>query len=79
LIYIEPESILVLYTDGLSERENLSGDHFDLSLMKKLVMENQKCNPQELLELVFKEVYEFGNKTKWIDDATIVILKRGNI
>jgi serine phosphatase RsbU (regulator of sigma subunit) len=50
------------------------------SLLAKIIKEeNQKCSPQELLELIFKEVYEFGNRTKWTDDATIVILKRGNI
>jgi serine phosphatase RsbU (regulator of sigma subunit) len=70
---------LVLYTDGLPERENLSGEHYDLTLLKKLVLDNQSCSPQELTELIFKKIHEFGNRTKWTDDATIVILKRNSI
>jgi sigma-B regulation protein RsbU (phosphoserine phosphatase) len=78
-IHLEPDSILVLYTDGLPERENLSGEHYDLTLLKKLVLDNQSCSPQELTELIFKKIHEFGNRTKWTDDATIVILKRNSI
>lgn len=76
--HLEPNSILVLYTDGLTEKENLAGDHYDLALLKKLIYENQNCNPQELVELIYRTVFEFGNRTKWTDDATIVILKRNS-
>lgn len=31
------KSILVLYTDGLTERKNIMGDHFDLKLFKNFV------------------------------------------
>jgi len=74
--HLEPKSILVLYTDGLTERENINGDHFDLRLLKNLVFENQHCNSAELVDLIFKDVYAFGDNTKWTDDATIVIVKR---
>ncbi len=74
--HLEPKSILVLYTDGLTERENIAGDHFDLRLLKNLVFENQNCTASELVDLVFKHTYAFGNNTKWTDDATVVIVKR---
>jgi len=76
---LEPNSLLVLYTDGVTERENATGDHFDLDKLKKLVYENQKNRPSELIDLIFKSIYDFGNKMKWDDDATIVIVKRDSI
>jgi sigma-B regulation protein RsbU (phosphoserine phosphatase) len=77
--HLEPKSILVLYTDGITERENVTGDHFDLTLLKKLVYVNQECSVKELIELIFKTIYEFGNRNKWNDDATLVIVKRDSI
>jgi len=75
-LQLEPNSILVLYTDGIIERENITNDHFELSELKDLVAKNKKCSPTELVDLIFKTVYEFGNRTKWDDDATVVIIKR---
>lgn len=73
---LKPNSILVLYTDGVIERENDKEEHFDLHHLKNLVYENRHRRPSELVDLIFKSIYEFGNKTKWDDDATVVIIKR---
>jgi sigma-B regulation protein RsbU (phosphoserine phosphatase) len=77
--HLEPKSILVLYTDGITEREDVSGNHFDLTRLKKLVHENQERLAEELVELIFRTVYEFGNQTKWDDDASLVIVKRESL
>jgi sigma-B regulation protein RsbU (phosphoserine phosphatase) len=77
-LHLEPNSILVLYTDGVTERENITDAHFELIQLKKLVYDNQKCSPLELVDLIFKTAYEFGNKKKWDDDATVVIIKRNS-
>ncbi|MBN2411650.1 PP2C family protein-serine/threonine phosphatase [candidate division KSB1 bacterium] len=71
-------SVLVLYSDGIIERESEKMELFGIEKLKKLVIKNQKLNAKELVELIFSTVYDFGNKTVWKDDASIVIIKRNN-
>ena len=73
---IEPNSVLVLYSDGLFERENVKGELFEIKRLKKLVIENQSKDAEEILNLIFDKVFEFGNRRKWDDDSTLVVIKR---
>ena len=73
---IEPNSVLLLYSDGLFERENSKGDLFEIDRLKEVVIENQSKDAEEILKLIFDKVYEFGNRSKWDDDSTLVVIKR---
>jgi len=77
--HLEPGSILTLYTDGVTERENSQDDHYGLDNLKDLIFQNKNCTPSDLVERVFKSIHEFGNKSKLTDDATIVVVKRDKI
>jgi len=73
---IEPNSVMVIYSDGLFERENSQGELFEIKRLKELVIENQTKEAEEILNLIFDRVYEFGNHRKWDDDSTLVVIKR---
>jgi len=75
-INIPPGSILVLFSDGILERQNNKGKEFELEHLKKVVMQNQNLNAEEILKAIFQAADEFGNKKKWKDDATAVVFKR---
>lgn len=74
--HMDTGSVLVLYSDGLFERENRDEELFNINRMKQLVIENQEKGARELVDLVYQTVYDFGNRTKWEDDSTLVIVKR---
>lgn len=74
--YLEPHSVLLLYTDGLIERENRKEQLFGVKGLKELVVANRHKTAEEILDIIFQTVYEFGNKQKWQDDATVVVIKR---
>lgn len=74
--FVEPESLLVFYSDGIFERENRRGEPFGLDRLKRLIIENQHKTAQQLVSLIFDEVFAFGGNRKWKDDATVVIVKR---
>jgi len=76
--YIEifPDSVLVLITDGILERENNLGEEFGPERLKKLVTKNLDKDAEEILKIIFQTTNEFGNKSKWKDDATVVVIKR---
>jgi len=71
-------SVLVLYSDGIIERESEKKELFGVERLKRLVIKNQILSAKELVELIFTTVYEFGNRTIWEDDASIVVIKKLN-
>ncbi|MBD3290093.1 SpoIIE family protein phosphatase [candidate division KSB1 bacterium] len=74
--FMEKGDILLLYTDGLLERQNRLGEPFEMQRLKQLAFEKKNLSATEILEQIISEVYNFGNKRKWVDDVTIVVIKK---
>jgi sigma-B regulation protein RsbU (phosphoserine phosphatase) len=74
--HMQPGAVLVLYSDGILERENDQEEAFNIRRLKKLVQKHQEKSAPEILEMVFEKVYEYGNRRKWEDDCTVVVIKR---
>ncbi|HHS14351.1 MAG TPA: hypothetical protein ENN03_11380 [bacterium] len=74
--YLEPGSILVLYSDGIAERQNSLEEQFELPRLKRLVSNNQHKSAKEIVKLIFDTVYDFGSQSPWEDDATLAVIKR---
>lgn len=75
---MEPDSLLVLYSDGVFERQNQRGESFGLDRLKDLVIEYQSKRAREIVDKIFETLYEFGDGNKWKDDTTVLIIKRVN-
>jgi sigma-B regulation protein RsbU (phosphoserine phosphatase) len=69
-------SILVLYSDGVFERENLKEELFGIDRIKNLAIKHRHKSAQEIVNLIFEAAYEWGNRLKWDDDVTLLIIKR---
>ncbi|MFQ5754368.1 MAG: PP2C family protein-serine/threonine phosphatase [bacterium] len=74
--YMEPNSVLILYSDGIFERENQNEESYSIERLKNLVVQNQNKNAQEIQNLIFEDVFEYGNRSKWEDDSTLIVIKR---
>ena len=75
-IHMEPGSTLVIYTDGIIERLDEKDQHFGIDRLKKLVKKNIDLSAEGLVNLIFNAVYDYGGRTQWEDDATVVVIKR---
>lgn len=73
---LKPGSVLVMFSDGIFERENSKEETYGIKRLKKLVMKYQKLSAQEILDNIFEDVFEFGNRNKWEDDSTAIVVKR---
>lgn len=73
---LNPGNALILYSDGILERQNRYGVPFEMERLKKMVREYQHLPSDELMNLIIKSVYNFGDKSKWKDDVTVVVVKR---
>lgn len=75
-LYMKPESTLVLYSDGIIERTNRTGDLFGIERLQDVMKAHQEKSAAMLVDILFNTVYAFGEQTPWEDDATVVVLKR---
>ena len=75
-VNIPVNSVLVIYSDGIIERQGARGEQFGVDRLKELVAENRDKTAREMNKLIFKQVYDFGKRKNWEDDATVVVIKR---
>jgi serine phosphatase RsbU (regulator of sigma subunit) len=74
--FMDIGDILVLYTDGLVEREDAKGEPFGGERLIELVKKERGGTAFSIVEKLFIQVYKFGGSEKWRDDATVVVVKR---
>jgi sigma-B regulation protein RsbU (phosphoserine phosphatase) len=71
---LTPGDVLVIYTDGVTEAEDSSGEEFGESRLAETVRENIGASPAELLVRIQDAVQKFSAGEQ-SDDLTLVIAK----
>jgi sigma-B regulation protein RsbU (phosphoserine phosphatase) len=74
--FIERGDVMVLYTDGLVEREDPGGEPFDKKRLIETVREYRDRPALAIVDEIFIRTYHYGANEKWRDDATAVVVKR---
>lgn len=72
---LEKGSLLVLYSDGITEAINLEEEEFGLERLEPLIAENRALPSREIAELVFNQVDAFTEGREQFDDMTLLIIK----
>lgn len=71
----QKDDILLLFTDGISEAQNKTGDEFGFDRLKKLLEENATQSPKEIQKAIINSLYAFCETRHLEDDYTLVVLK----
>jgi serine phosphatase RsbU (regulator of sigma subunit)/CHASE2 domain-containing sensor protein len=74
-IEYRPESIFVLYTDGVTEAMNLKGDMYGEEKLLKLVKNMRTSSSKDIAEEIQNDVAEFAGKAKQHDDITVMVVR----
>lgn len=76
--FIEPEivdipnnSTLILYTDGVVELENATGEYFETQRLIRLIHNFYPLKMEDLNNLIFSKLDEFRGKKDFVDDTAI--------
>ena len=69
------ESLLLLFTDGISDARNAKGDRLGEQRVLDAVRKNRKEPVEMILEKVFESLRRFTGRTPLRDDQTLVILR----
>ena len=75
-----PGDMILLYTDGIVEATDVTGQHFGEegllnALEKQIRISAHHLNPERIKDGIIEELYAFLNGNKLDDDYTLVILK----
>lgn len=69
--YVEPNSTLVMYTDGIIELENAKNEFFELERLIKLVHQYYPLKMEDMNNLIFSKLDEWRATKNFVDDTAI--------
>jgi sigma-B regulation protein RsbU (phosphoserine phosphatase) len=70
-----PGDLLLLYTDGLSEAHNLTGEEYGLERLSSLAGKNQSIMPQTLIKACLEDLLAFQGEAPKTDDLTMMAIR----
>jgi sigma-B regulation protein RsbU (phosphoserine phosphatase) len=70
---LEPEDVLLLYSDGLVEVRNAEGELFDSFRAARVLAQNAESSAEAIVEALVQAANDWGPLT---DDLTVVVCKR---
>ncbi len=71
----EPGTVLVIYSDGAIERRR-ENEEFGAVRLEELVVRHQDESAAAILKAVHSAVTEFGDRPRFEDDLTLVVIKK---
>lgn len=75
-IQLNPGEVVVLYTDGITEAENLDGKRYGIDRFCEIVKNAWQMEAEKIRQAVIDDLRQFIGKNKVLDDITLLILKR---
>ncbi len=77
-IKLNNDDILILYTDGVTESQNVDGEDFGMERLKNVVEDNCNGELSDITKNIFQEVSLFSEQKQQHDDLTLVLFKWKN-
>jgi len=74
-VYINKGDILLFYTDGVTEAQDIDDREFGVERLKELVVKSRNLAANEIIDLIIKEVQKFKERNKPLDDLTMILAK----
>jgi sigma-B regulation protein RsbU (phosphoserine phosphatase) len=74
-ITLEPDDLLVCYTDGVTEPESSSGEPFGEERLIEVVQQNAARRDEDILESVFRSVRDWSPGSELSDDITLLFAR----
>jgi serine phosphatase RsbU (regulator of sigma subunit) len=75
-VKLDSGDVVVLYTDGIIEAENIGGIHYGLERLIELIKENSRRSAHQIRHAVLSDVRHHIGEQKVFDDITLVVLKQ---
>ena len=76
ILTMAPGDMLVLYSDGITDAQNVAGDFFGEERLRAALAENHGRSAQAVCDAVLAEVRQFVGNAPQFDDITLLVLVR---
>jgi phosphoserine phosphatase RsbU/P len=73
MLEVEPGGILIVYSDGLVEPENVYGEEFGAERLVDVAVHNKDASPEVLAETLIHASEEWSGSPDQADDMTIIV------
>ena len=73
---LKPGEGIVLYTDGVTEAENLESEQYDLDRLCAIVTQSWQQSATEIKDAIIADLRTHIGKQKVFDDITLLVVKR---
>ncbi|MEM7556800.1 MAG: SpoIIE family protein phosphatase [Cyanobacteria bacterium P01_A01_bin.84] len=78
-VYLDVEDTAVLFTDGITESEDMDGNLYGIDRLCRIIKEHHHLNAMGIKEAVINDVRKHIGKQQVFDDITLLVLKqKGN-
>ena len=74
-LYIDKNDIVLAYTDGVSEAQNINEEFYSVQRLFEIIQEGNYNSTRSLTDIIVKSVKEFENGTEQFDDITVLALQ----
>jgi len=71
-----PGDVLILYTDGVPDAQNIAGDFFKQESLVQVIQEHLGESAETLQKSILDAVYDFVGEAPPFDDITLMVLRR---
>ena len=75
-VQLNPGDVVVLYTDGITEAEDINGVQYGLERLCEVVRKRWQSSANEIKQAVIGEVQQHIGEQKVYDDITLLVLKQ---
>ena len=75
-IPIPPGSVLVAYSDGVTEARNREGEHYELDRLVHTIKSHHRLSSNDLIGRIIADVQQFVADEPQSDDITLMVVKR---
>lgn len=75
---LHPGETLVMYSDGITEAEDPSGQPFEEAGLERVMEQNTHATPADIGTRILSAVAEHAQDSRFADDLTILVLKRAD-
>jgi phosphoserine phosphatase RsbU/P len=76
-IKVSPGGILVAFSDGLTEPENVYGEEFGLDRLREEILRQRHMPPQRVAENLIRAAEQWAGTAEQADDITVVVARMG--
>ncbi len=68
--------VVVLYTDGITEAENIEEEEYGVERLSEVVEQHWQKSAKDIRQAVIDDVQKFVGKQRFLDDITLLVLKQ---